>query len=222
MYSTIVVGTDGSDGAKVAVATAGELAALSGAAVHLVHGYGNPTAMVDPMAGATFVMGHDDVKALEDRLEPQAAELRANGVDVTVLALSCHEPPNARPAEILERHGRELGLLLAGEEVAAAYGVATFPSVVVVAPDGTIAWRRRGGASLEELRAAVDAILGRPAPEQGQTLEEDRGGIAQCGELFLQSSWPCTRRSSYARTRGEQPPSARGAKTSTALRYVVE
>ena len=54
MYSTIVVGTDGSDGAKVAVATAGELAALSGAAVHLVHGYGNPTAMVDPMAGATF------------------------------------------------------------------------------------------------------------------------------------------------------------------------
>lgn len=84
MYSTIVVGTDGSDGAKVAVATAGELAALSGAAVHLVHGYGNPTAMVDPMAGATFVMGHDDVKALEDRLEPQAAELRANGVDVTV------------------------------------------------------------------------------------------------------------------------------------------
>ena len=84
MYSTIVVGTDGSDGARVAVGRAGELAALTGASLHLLHGYGNPTAMVDPMAGATFVMSLDDVKALEDRLRPQADEIRAKGVEVVV------------------------------------------------------------------------------------------------------------------------------------------
>lgn len=84
MYSTIVVGTDGSSGAKVAVAAAGQLASLSGATVHLVHGYGNPTTMVDPMAGASFVMGADEVRELEDRLAPQAEELRAKGVEVVV------------------------------------------------------------------------------------------------------------------------------------------
>ena len=41
MYSTIVVGTDGSGTANVAVARAGELAKMCGGTVHLVHGAGS-------------------------------------------------------------------------------------------------------------------------------------------------------------------------------------
>ena len=79
---------------------------------------------------------------------------------MTVIGISCHEAPNARPAEVMARYGCEFGLLLDGDEVAAAYGVPAFPSVVIVAPDGTVAFRKRGGASLEELQAAVDAVTG--------------------------------------------------------------
>ena len=44
--------------------------------------------------------------------------------------------------------------------VAEAYGVPLFPSVYVIAPDGTVAFRRAGSTALEELRAAVEAALG--------------------------------------------------------------
>jgi peroxiredoxin len=78
---------------------------------------------------------------------------------VTVIGISCHEPPNGRPAEVMELWGCEFQLLLEGAKVATAYGVPAFPSVVIIAPDGTIAFSQRGGAQPEVLQAAVEAAL---------------------------------------------------------------
>ena len=82
MYSTIVVGTDGSDSAELAVERAGTLAALCGASVHLVYGCGSQ-AIADPMGGVSLVVPEDHIQQLHAKLEARAAELRASGVDAT-------------------------------------------------------------------------------------------------------------------------------------------
>lgn len=84
MYSTIVVGTDGSPTAKVAVSRAGELAALCGATVHLVHGAGSAvvSAGAAAMMATPVAMTADSLNQLEAELEVQAGELRARGVEV--------------------------------------------------------------------------------------------------------------------------------------------
>jgi nucleotide-binding universal stress UspA family protein len=84
MYSTIVVGTDGSATAGLAVERSGKLASLCGASVHLVHGCGSQMAIADPMAGVAVVLTDENIEELEAHLEEQAEALRAEGVDVTV------------------------------------------------------------------------------------------------------------------------------------------
>lgn len=84
MYSTIVVGTDGSSTSQVAVSRAGQLASLCGGHVHLVHGCGSAVAGGGAMMAVPIVMTDDTVSELEAELDKQAEPLRAQGVDVTV------------------------------------------------------------------------------------------------------------------------------------------
>ncbi len=84
MYSTIVVGTDGSATASVAVARAGELAALCGATVHLVHGAGSAVTADAAMMAVPVAVTEDALERLKAELDQHAEPLRAKGVDVIV------------------------------------------------------------------------------------------------------------------------------------------
>lgn len=79
--------------------------------------------------------------------------------DVTVLGISCELLPNARPAEVFERRGITFELLLEGSDVAEAYGVLAFPTVVVIGRDGRVTFAQRGGGTRAEVQAAVNAAL---------------------------------------------------------------
>ena len=84
MYSTIVVGTDGSETAGVAVGRAAQLAKLSGASLHLVCGCGQTVVADASMMAVPAVMGDDTVDEFEKLLEGVAEPLRGDGIDVTV------------------------------------------------------------------------------------------------------------------------------------------
>src|SRR4051794_10030082 len=82
MNDVIVVGTDGSDTADVAVQRAAALAKLTGARVELVSGYREDYALV---AGTGMYMGDlsgDARKSADGRLERAASRLRADGLEV--------------------------------------------------------------------------------------------------------------------------------------------
>jgi nucleotide-binding universal stress UspA family protein len=92
MYERIVVGTDGSEGAGLAVDRASELAQLCGASLHLVIGCGATTVLwADATAlgelGSGAAMAHsaaEMIAAWQARLGQQAEELRGKGLDVEV------------------------------------------------------------------------------------------------------------------------------------------
>jgi nucleotide-binding universal stress UspA family protein len=90
MYKTIVVGTDGSDRAGVALRKAFELAKMSGATVHVVHvirlvsmasaGYGDPAAIV--MANEAARDGGEHVSAhVHAEAERQGVAVEMHNVD---------------------------------------------------------------------------------------------------------------------------------------------
>jgi nucleotide-binding universal stress UspA family protein len=82
MNDTIVVGTDGSETADVAVQRAAGLAKLMGARVELVSGYREDFALV---AGTGMYLGDlagDARKAADGCLEATATKLRADGLEV--------------------------------------------------------------------------------------------------------------------------------------------
>ena len=87
MFESILVGTDGSDGAAIAVAHAAELARLGGGTLHLVS-VGKPVtaAMLagDPLAGSVALqVPPEELKAeLDSVLERAAAPARAAGIKV--------------------------------------------------------------------------------------------------------------------------------------------
>jgi nucleotide-binding universal stress UspA family protein len=70
MYTSIVVGTDGSDTAAIAVSQALELAKLGGATLHVVHAYHQ----INPVGAA---LGAIDTEAVSNALTEQAAEICA-------------------------------------------------------------------------------------------------------------------------------------------------
>jgi nucleotide-binding universal stress UspA family protein len=86
MYRTIVVGTDCSTTADRAVLKAAELAKLSGAKLHIVSAYRDPTTGLAAVAGATSMVATEwPEAAIRDqhaRIEATAHELRARGVEV--------------------------------------------------------------------------------------------------------------------------------------------
>ncbi len=80
MYSSIVVGTDGSETAREAVRRATRLAATTGARIELVSAY-------QPMPDAAPQGWSAGARAdVEDALREAAAEIAAAGVDVTTYA----------------------------------------------------------------------------------------------------------------------------------------
>ena len=111
MYSSIVVGTDGSTTARQAVHQAAELARLSGAKLHLVSAYRLPSqvAAFGPGLDAVIVNppAEDEVRAeVESILAEAAAEIEGQGVAVERYAV----PGNAAEAilEVAESQGADL------------------------------------------------------------------------------------------------------------------
>ncbi len=90
MYTAILVGTDGSATAAVAVQHATELAAMTGATLHVASAGSGTSAIVgDPLtAVAIMPMGDEEVtKELHDIVGQAVAPARARGVTVATHAL---------------------------------------------------------------------------------------------------------------------------------------
>ncbi len=84
MYQRIVVGTDGSPRARVAIDHAAALAAMTGASLHVVQGCGSPV-ITPPMFGETSAIDPAElVSAGEAELRPMSDELAGRGLDVSV------------------------------------------------------------------------------------------------------------------------------------------
>ena len=91
MYRSIVVGTDGSEGAAHAVATAAELAGYCGATLHVatVGGAATSAMLGDPLAGAAAMsVGAEETRdELAAIVEKAAEPALAQGVNVATHAL---------------------------------------------------------------------------------------------------------------------------------------
>ena len=98
VYSNIVVGTDGSETAGVAVAHAAALAQLSGATLHLVYAWDVSEAMAVAEGGAP--------DGVQEMLDLQAATCAAAGVRAEVHVVR-HAPVKALET-VVERTGAEL------------------------------------------------------------------------------------------------------------------
>jgi nucleotide-binding universal stress UspA family protein len=97
MFSTIVVGTDGSESATEAVSAAAALAQGQGAALHLVSAYpSRPSAISVPIAGASA--GTDDVRSA--LLADQSRDMLTALNERLGLGASVHVVPG-EPADVL-------------------------------------------------------------------------------------------------------------------------
>jgi nucleotide-binding universal stress UspA family protein len=111
MFSTIVVGTDGSTTARTAVDKAAALAKQSGASLHLVSAYKAPSQiMAMPMAEAMMAPGassdqevHD---AVESMLRDLAKELEQQGINVAIYA--CPESPADALLDVAKHQAADL------------------------------------------------------------------------------------------------------------------
>jgi nucleotide-binding universal stress UspA family protein len=104
MFSTIVVGTDGSATAALAVAQAAHLARQSGATLHLVAAFQMPAAVADPLSGALlgqFTTSEEQMSTAQQMLEEVAGGL--TGLDIELHAKS------GAPAAVIVRHAEEVG-----------------------------------------------------------------------------------------------------------------
>jgi nucleotide-binding universal stress UspA family protein len=108
MFSTIVVGTDGSEPANAAVALAMKLARKDGATVHLVHAVkASPSGAAVAQVGSSIAVRGDaemsrEVRSAADAVLAQAAE-GAEGVKVKTRAAS------GAPADALMQVAEEVG-----------------------------------------------------------------------------------------------------------------
>ena len=110
MFSSIVVGTDGSSTANAAVQRAVELAKASGAKLHLVSAYRLPTMMLASPEGIAMGMAIqgevDPQEDTENLLAETAAKVRTNGVEVETYA--CPGDPADALIEVAEQQGADL------------------------------------------------------------------------------------------------------------------
>ena len=117
MYTSIVVGTDGSSTATRAVERAAGLAAATGATLRLVSAYRPPsrTAALAPESGLAVAQGHgrwdDEVHAdVQAMLDELVTTLAADGVTATA-----HAIPKAPADALIEVATRyEAGLIVVG------------------------------------------------------------------------------------------------------------
>lgn len=103
MFNTIVLGLDGSEGSKLAVPVASELAGRNGARVVIVH--------VDeriPAKGGVHPVRADEEQVREE-LDEQARQLASQGIDVKFDVVEIVLGGPARAIEdVAEREGAEL------------------------------------------------------------------------------------------------------------------
>lgn len=97
MFRTIVVGTDGSERAEIALSAAADLAKACGAKLHIVTAYrGIESAVAGAMAAGAMVSTPPDVsdvadeeaRSLRSALEQRATRLRDDGIEVDCHAVS--------------------------------------------------------------------------------------------------------------------------------------
>ena len=88
MFARIVVGTDGSERAGIAVERAAALAELCQADIALVQGCGSPIVGAPMLAGEPFVTPEQLTEGAEPRLEAIAEPLRARGLTVSTHAMA--------------------------------------------------------------------------------------------------------------------------------------
>ena len=105
MFSTIVVGTDGSATAALAVAQAAQLARQSSATLHLVAAFQMPASVVaDPLSGTIlgqFTTSEEQLSAAQQMLEEVAGEL-------TDIDIELHAKSGAPATVIAEEVGADL------------------------------------------------------------------------------------------------------------------
>ncbi len=108
MFKTIVVGTDGSSTADIAVTRGAELARLTGASLHVVSAYTpTPARVVGEKASGEYSIGPD--YKVDAVLAGTVARLRAEGIDI-----STHGPkgdPADAIVEVAVREGADLIVL---------------------------------------------------------------------------------------------------------------
>jgi nucleotide-binding universal stress UspA family protein len=104
MFSTIVVGTDGSETAPLAVAQAVQLARQSGAKLHLVAAYQTPTTVADPVSGAIF----GQFSSLEEQRQAAQEMLEEVAGGFDGLEIEIHMAPGP-PATVIVDHASEVG-----------------------------------------------------------------------------------------------------------------
>lgn len=87
-------------------------------------------------------------------------DYRDRGVEV--VGVNIEHRVGADPAAMMKRKGATYRLALDGKAVVEAYGITTFPSVVVIDREGKVLHTERGGGqkAWESVRAALDAYLG--------------------------------------------------------------
>ncbi len=108
MFKTIVVGTDGSSTADIAVTRGAELARLTGASLHVVSAYTpTPARVVGEKASGEYSIGPD--YKVDAVLAGTVARLREEGIDI-----STHGPkgdPADAIVEVAVREGADLIVL---------------------------------------------------------------------------------------------------------------
>ncbi len=88
----------------------------------------------------------------------KSGELDTNGVQIVAVSTAVdRNAPNYPPSDWFREDGWPAAVIIDsnGRNIAKAYGLAAFPYVVVVAPDGTVAARRAGTQTLEQWRQMV-------------------------------------------------------------------
>jgi nucleotide-binding universal stress UspA family protein len=103
MFSTIVVGTDGSDTARVAVDLAVQLIRESGGTLHLVAGVASATSVTVPAGGVHVVAPSDGGRshAAHRMLEKLADDVEGIDVDIHTAV--------GDPADVIVRRADEIG-----------------------------------------------------------------------------------------------------------------
>ena len=102
MFNTIVVGTDGSSTADIAVARGAELARLTGATLHIVSAYTpTPARVVGEKAAGEYSIGPD--YKVDAVLGDAIGKLRAEGLEIST------HGPKGDPADAIVQVARREG-----------------------------------------------------------------------------------------------------------------
>jgi nucleotide-binding universal stress UspA family protein len=174
MFKTIIVGVDGRDGGRDALALSSALAQTFGAELIAVHAY--PYDYYVSRGGGDFdAMMHDAaVETLEGELERTGVGARALAVPDGSPARALHLAATRHHGDLIvvgSAHRGRIGRVLAGDDAAGTLHGSPCP--VVVAPSG---WAEREGRQLQTIGVGFDG-----SPESRAALQLARDLAAAAG-----------------------------------------